>query len=155
MTDELEAAVERVTARLAGYKDLLIKRPDCWPGDEFGKGGGAEYVTDLEALLHALAEANERASLLRDTVRTRCAERDEARARIESAAKYLVRLENAMLKDDLDMKLDFPGEEGPSAFAQTIMPGFDPVAYELEMAADRRKARNFNPHQEGSRDHGK
>lgn len=55
MSDELEAAVERVTARLAGYKDLLAKRPDCWPGDEFGKGGGAEYVADLEGLLSALA----------------------------------------------------------------------------------------------------
>lgn len=88
----------------------------------------------------ALAEANEARAVLQQAVHDRCAERDEARRQVAerdealtSAAKYLVRLENALLKDDLDMKLDFPGEEGPSAFATTIVPDFDVVAYELEM----------------------
>lgn len=56
-TPEAQAAVERVTAALAGYDALLTKRPECWPGDEFGKGGGAEYVADLTTVLSAFAEA--------------------------------------------------------------------------------------------------
>jgi len=49
--------VARIEARIAGYEALLAKRPDCWPGDEFGKGGGAEYVSDLRTILSALQPA--------------------------------------------------------------------------------------------------
>lgn len=86
------------------------------------------------------ADNDVRSSCLRDTqlalaeARRQIAERDEA---LLSAAKYLVRMENALLKDDLDMKLDFPGEEGPSAFATTLVPDFDVAAYELELFAGR------------------
>lgn len=86
------------------------------------------------------ADNDVRSSCLRDTqlalaeARRQIAERDEA---LLSAAKYLVRMENALLKDDLDMKLDFPGEEGPSAFATTLVPDFDVVAYEVELFAGR------------------
>lgn len=65
------------------------------------------------------------------------AERDAAREGLLSAAKYLVRLENALLKDDLDMRLDFPGEPGPSSFATDLVPSFDAVAYEIEFCAAR------------------
>lgn len=53
MSNQCEV-VARIEARIAGYEALLAKRPDCWPGDEFGKGGGAEYVSDLRAILSAI-----------------------------------------------------------------------------------------------------
>jgi len=49
-----------------------------------------------------------------------------------AAAKYLVRLEAAMRRDDLDMKLNFDGP-GPCEFAADIYPGFDPIAYEMSL----------------------
>ena len=59
----------------------------------------------------------------------------EMRERIESVAKYLCRLEGALLADDLDMKLNFPGEPSPTAMAETILPGFDSIEYDLARSA--------------------
>ena len=59
----------------------------------------------------------------------------EQRRALEEAAKYLCRLEGALLADDLDMRLNFPGEPSPTAMAESILPGFDSIEYDLARAA--------------------
>lgn len=78
MSPEVQAAVERVTERLT-------------ESERFAKSVGATSVSttfkdrDIRALSSALAEANERASLLQTAVHERCAERDEAREALAEA----------------------------------------------------------------------
>jgi hypothetical protein len=48
-----------------------------------------------------------------------------------TAAQYLCRLEGALLADDLDMKLNFPGELSPTNAAEALVPGFDSIEYDL------------------------
>jgi len=122
MTDEPEAAVERVTAFLSHKGGNFLASINC---DELRR-------SDLRTLLHALAEANERASLLRDTVRTRCAERDEARRLLLSAfvagAEYMA------------------ASSGSPSDPATVAAGG-------RWMSDNRTV--LNPQQEGSRDHGR
>jgi len=55
--------------------------------------------------------------------------------RLREVAEYLCRIEGALLADDLDMKLNFPGEPSPTAMAERILPGFDSIEYDLSRAA--------------------
>jgi hypothetical protein len=64
----------------------------------------------------------------------------EQRRALEEAAKYLCRLEGALLADDLDMRLNFPGEPSPTAMAERILPGFDSIEYDLTRAALNQKS---------------
>jgi len=59
----------------------------------------------------------------------------EMRGSLEGAAKYLCRLEGALLADDLDMKLNFPGEPSPTAMAESILRGFDSIEYDIARSA--------------------
>jgi hypothetical protein len=61
---------------------------------------------------------------------------------LEVAAKYLCRLEGSLLADDLDMRLNFPGEPSPTAMAESILPGFDSIEYDLARAAINQKGKS-------------
>lgn len=81
---ELEAAVERVTEATAFMEQagaMLGRGEMPAPATPYAVKWHAAHAT----LLHALAEANERASLLQTAVHERCAERDEA---LKECARY-------------------------------------------------------------------
>jgi hypothetical protein len=88
-----------------------------------------ELPTDMEAVIAQLDE--DYATLLKAY--------QEQRRALEEAAKYLCRLEGALLADDLDMRLNFPGEPSPTAMAERILPGFDSIEYDLARAALNQK----------------
>ncbi len=106
--NELERAVERLSVTV----DWLADKHD--DDDNIAPPEAHHIVPDLRLILSANREMGER---------------------LESAAKYLCRLEGAMLADDLDMKLNFPGEMSPTAMAESILPGFDSIEYDLARSA--------------------
>lgn len=134
MTAEPEAAVERVTRGVFGPDTLYSNINNA----------------DLRSLLSALAEANERASLLRDTVRTRCAERDEARKALAASEARRGELEAALtdIANPLAML-----ERDAEAQGRVLGGRAWDIANNLHFVQGIAKAA-LNPQQEGSRDHG-
>jgi hypothetical protein len=114
LPDDMEAVVERIS-RWANYE---------WTTpDQIAVRSELSTFTagDLRALLLAYQE--------------------RGRA-LEVAAKYLCRLEGSLLADDLDMRLNFPGEPSPTAMAESILPGFDSIEYDLARAAINQKGKS-------------
>lgn len=108
-----------------------------------------ELPADMEGLINNIAlpwiEAEETFADPEDLAKAGQAVRallkayQEQRRALEVAAKYLCRLEGALLADDLDMRLNFPGEPSPTAMAESILPGFDSIEYDLARAALNQK----------------
>jgi len=105
--DAIEAAVERVTEAIGV---LSVLSCDLRNGMRFHQATtslrgiqlGEALAAHIDTALIALAEANERASLLQTAVHERCAERDEARkalAASEARRRELERERDEAIKD--------------------------------------------------------
>jgi len=132
--DAIEAAVERVTReQLIAKMSVALGVHPAFVGEPTKQLVWATrvYEAAVAPLLHALAEANERASLLQTAVHERCAERDEARRLLLSAfvagAEYMA------------------ASSGSPSDPATVAAGG-------RWMSDNRTV--LNPQQEGSRDHG-
>lgn len=79
---------------------------------------------------HVNPDGPEAAALIRQLQ----ADKERMREAALEAAKYLCRLEGALLEDDLDMKLNF-SEESPSDAAESLSPGFNSIKYMVDRAA--------------------
>lgn len=90
-------------------------------------GIGAEFG-EWEAYFRALRPP----TVLRLIALARSAQ-GEGDEKVLEVAQYLVRLEMALRRDDLDLRLDFD-EPGPCEMAERIYPGFDADAYEMEVS---------------------
>lgn len=167
MTDELEAAVERVSQDVAVSKSIWEGAPlhPICIGAVRPLGRVSFTWADLEALLHALAEANERASLLQTALAA-----SEAR-RGEMEAKAKAKLGVGMV---IAAQIGF-SSHGCSVTAEEILccSGLDtaekmrrigvdkydierlrPVLRDIAQRKRNNRAKRLNPQQEGSRDHG-
>ena len=123
-----------LTTILSALTEARISLEDM--SENYGNAEGELKLAEdrAEAAESALAEANERASLLQTAVHERCAERDEARKEIRRLSSALV---------DASVRVGTPGEIINSAQRGQALADVRTIC---ETA--------LNPQQEGSRDHG-